>query len=254
MSPRSLRHFLTGPPPPLVSDWSVVAAVLATLLVLAVGQLAPVAIGAFVAAWSQGATPGVAVPPAASMTADDLGAILIPAQILIIVATLGVARLKGPPAVQLRLGPPVEGPRVYTQALAVMVPLLVAFNAVAYAASPAGYAADFAQIRELATGPSAWLLLVAIGIGAPVWEELLFRGFLLPPLAVALGFWPAAILSSAGWAALHLNYSVAGLIEVGLIGLFFAWLFWRTGSVRVPMACHAIYNSALFLGMRWLGV
>ncbi len=252
MSPHTLRAFLTGPPArPMAEGWSAAGAVLATLLVLVIGQLAPVAIAAALAGSSARDTaPGGT--GAVSATSGEITAILIVAQIALIGATLAAVRL-GPRGGDLRLGPPTEGAASYAHALVVMVPLVVGFNALAYALSPAGYAADFAQMRELATSPSAGLLLVAIGIGAPVWEEMLFRGFLLPPLAGALGFWPAAVVSSAGWAALHFNYSLAGLVEVALIGLYFAWLFRRTGSLWVPIACHAIYNSGLFLGMRWLG-
>jgi membrane protease YdiL (CAAX protease family) len=104
---------------------------------------------------------------------------------------------------------------------------------------------------ELARGED-WLLAAAvIGIGAPLSEELLFRGFLLSALAqTRLGFWGAAAISSALWTALHAGYSAVGILEVFVIGLFFSWLLWRTGSLRVPIFCHAVYNSLIVLALR----
>jgi membrane protease YdiL (CAAX protease family) len=43
------------------------------------------------------------------------------------------------------------------------------------------------------------------------------------------------------------GYSLAGVIEVFLIGIYFSWLLWRTGSLRVALFCHALYNSLIVL-------
>jgi membrane protease YdiL (CAAX protease family) len=37
-----------------------------------------------------------------------------------------------------------------------------------------------------------------------------------------------------------------------MIGLFFAWLLRQTGSLWVPISCHAAYNALLFLALRYL--
>jgi membrane protease YdiL (CAAX protease family) len=94
-----------------------------------------------------------------------------------------------------------------------------------------------------------WVLALAVvGVGAPLAEELLFRGFLLSALARSrLGFWGAALVCSGLWTALHVGYSLAGVIEVFLIGIYFSWLLWRTGSLRVALFCHALYNSLIVL-------
>jgi membrane protease YdiL (CAAX protease family) len=80
-------------------------------------------------------------------------------------------------------------------------------------------------------------------------EELMFRGFLFPALARGpFGVVGAGLTTSAAWSALHAGYSVTGLLEVFAVGLYFAYVLVRTGSLRVPMFCHAAYNaSALVL-------
>jgi CAAX protease family protein len=84
-------------------------------------------------------------------------------------------------------------------------------------------------------------------------EELLFRGFLLAALAgSAVGFWPGALIVTGLWTVLHAGYSPAGIVEVFLIGLYFSWLLWRTGSLRVAIFCHAFYNSLVVLALRYV--
>jgi membrane protease YdiL (CAAX protease family) len=39
---------------------------------------------------------------------------------------------------------------------------------------------------------------------------------------------------------------------VVLIGFYFSWLLVRTGSLWVPIFCHATYNTALVLALRYL--
>ena len=51
---------------------------------------------------------------------------------------------------------------------------------------------------------------------------------------------------------LHIGYTAIGIIEVSLIGLFFSWLLWRTGSLRVAIFCHAVYNSLIVLSLRFV--
>jgi membrane protease YdiL (CAAX protease family) len=99
-----------------------------------------------------------------------------------------------------------------------------------------------------------WLLaLLVVGVGAPLSEELLFRGYLLSALARSrLGFWGGAVLSTALWTALHAGYSAVGIAEVFMIGIFFSWLLWRTGSLRVAIFCHALYNSLIVVVLRYV--
>jgi membrane protease YdiL (CAAX protease family) len=92
-----------------------------------------------------------------------------------------------------------------------------------------------------------------VGIGAPLSEELLFRGFLQAALARSrLGFAGGAVIASLLWTALHAGYSIPGIIEVFVIGLFFSWLLWRTGSLLVPIVCHALYNSLIVFVLRYV--
>jgi hypothetical protein len=99
---------------------------------------------------------------------------------------------------------------------------------------------------------SAWmpLLFVLIVIGAPLSEELLFRGFIFPSLARSrIGTWGAAVVTSALWTLPHVGYSVQGLAAIFIAGLLLAGVLVRTGSLRVTILCHAVYNLGAFLFM-----
>ena len=112
---------------------------------------------------------------------------------------------------------------------------------------PETFATNLRFFAELAASPAGWLAAAAVIVGAPVAEELLFRGFLLPALTkIGHGFPGAAMISTLGWTLLHFNYSIAGLTEVFIIGLFLCWLVRRTGNLWINIAVHALYNGLQF--------
>ena len=83
---------------------------------------------------------------------------------------------------------------------------------------------------------------------APWMEEVSIRGFLLSGLELRLGFWPAAVISSLVWAALH---GVGGvLIPFVAEGIVLCWICRRTGSVRTGIALHGAQNivASLYSG------
>jgi membrane protease YdiL (CAAX protease family) len=91
--------------------------------------------------------------------------------------------------------------------------------------------------------PHGILVAIAAVVLAPLWEETCFRGFLLSSLAkTRLGFWPAAILTSGIWTALHAGYSWPGLVSVFLAGIGLSWIMLRTGSLKAVVVAHAVIN------------
>ncbi|WP_072369041.1 type II CAAX endopeptidase family protein [Hyphomicrobium sp. NDB2Meth4] len=107
---------------------------------------------------------------------------------------------------------------------------------------------DLKVFKDMLTGNTALAALIVIGIGAPLSEELLFRGFMFSGLAKSrLGILGTTLLTASLWTALHYSYSMFGLIEVFAIGLYFSWLLVRTGSAWVTIFCHAVYNTVVAL-------
>jgi CAAX protease family protein len=171
--------------------------------------------------------------------------------VAIVLTLVASALFRGNPRDVLALRRPVGSPSIYLKAIALMAALQVLVSIVQYSLLPHDMFTDLRPFVQFVTG-SDWLLaLMVVGIGAPLSEELLFRGFLLSALARSrLGFWGAAVVVSGLWTALHVGYSLAGVLEVFLIGIYFSWLLWRTGSLRVALFCHALYNSLIVLALR----
>jgi membrane protease YdiL (CAAX protease family) len=84
--------------------------------------------------------------------------------------------------------------------------------------------------------------VLAVCLFGPAAEELVFRGFLYGVLKDRIGVPLTIALTAAGWAVLHVDYSwwVIGIILVD--GLLLGVARWRTGSVYLPVAMHALYN------------
>lgn len=77
---------------------------------------------------------------------------------------------------------------------------------------------------------------------APVFEEIVFRGFLFQGLRGKIGTLWAGIISTVLFALIHTQYDYWGWISVGLTGAVAAFLVWRTGSIKTSIALHALTN------------
>ena len=115
------------------------------------------------------------------------------------------------------------------------------------------YVIDLMTGAEPSTNPLALadpsiLMVVTIVIAAPMWEELLFRGFVFAGLRNSpLGTNGAILLSSIWWAGMHLGYSLGGLLAIMCFGILLGLARARFGSVLLPMAMHALYNGTILL-------
>jgi membrane protease YdiL (CAAX protease family) len=223
--------------------WAVLPAGVAIFAVAAVfGLIVSVAAAALLA-------PGSASPMMPEAPLQVVTAWLAGLQVGLIVLTIVAAGFFSSDRWEtLALRPPRGGWRVMWLALVPMFVLAGAWTALLLWWRPEVVIGDLRVFKELLQGDTALMALLVIGIGAPLSEELLFRGFLFSGLAKSrLGLTGTALLTAVLWTALHFGYSLFGLIEVLAIGLYFSWLLVRTGSVWVTIFCHAVYNSVVGL-------
>ena len=76
-------------------------------------------------------------------------------------------------------------------------------------------------------------------------EEFLFRGYLQFTLAEGMGFWPAALLLSLIFGAVHLHNpgeGVVGALSVFTIGMFLCLTLRRTGDLWLAIGWHAAFD------------
>ena len=94
------------------------------------------------------------------------------------------------------------------------------------------------------------LNFLMVVIGAPIVEELLFRGFLFSQLKTTkLGINGSIILTSLIWTSIHLQYDLFLLIPIFLLGLFLGYLMHKYNSLYLVIIVHAVHNlqATLFI-------
>jgi len=104
------------------------------------------------------------------------------------------------------------------------------------------------------------VLWSTVAIAAPFFEELLFRGFLLPSLISGLSkkikFYPLAtwlgiLISGLGFAIAHLN--LADILPLTALGMIMGFVYVRSQNLLAPMLLHSLWNSGTFFTLLVLG-
>jgi uncharacterized protein len=88
-------------------------------------------------------------------------------------------------------------------------------------------------------------------IAAPVFEEIVFRGFLLPSLTRYLPVWGAIGSSALLFAVAHLN--VSEVLPLATLGTVLGFVYTRSRNLLAPMLLHSLWNSATLLSLFILG-
>ena len=87
------------------------------------------------------------------------------------------------------------------------------------------------------------LNFLMVVIGAPIVEELLFRGFLFSQLKnTRLGINGSIVLTSLIWTSIHFQYDLLLLIPVFFLGLLLGYLFHKFKSLYLVIIVHAVHN------------
>lgn len=90
-----------------------------------------------------------------------------------------------------------------------------------------------------------WVTVVIIG---PVFEEMLFRGFLFVGLRDSrIGLAGTLLITSLAWAAMHIQYDLYGMFWILVLGLALGLVRHRTNSLWVVIILHGLNNAAATL-------
>jgi membrane protease YdiL (CAAX protease family) len=93
---------------------------------------------------------------------------------------------------------------------------------------------------------------VAPCVSAPVWEELLYRGFLLAGLTATTGSFNASCLIQSILFSAH-HMSVTAAIPLAVLGYAWARLYSKSQNLLTVIIIHSMWNSRVFLGS-WFGL
>lgn len=101
-------------------------------------------------------------------------------------------------------------------------------------------------LRRFASGPvkvfAIWAASIVI---MGLLQKISFRGPTRLMFKEGIGFWPAAILLSVGFGAIHLGNPGEGLVGAGavvVVGLFLAFTLKRTGNLWFAIGLHASFD------------
>lgn len=112
------------------------------------------------------------------------------------------------------------------------------------------------QIKITPRTESELALFMLVAITAGVWEELLYRGFLIWFLAPSVGLIGAAIVSSVIFGLAHAYQGWRGIVVTTAVGLALSIMYLATNSLWWLMLAHAMVDInggvAAFRLARWI--
>ena len=95
------------------------------------------------------------------------------------------------------------------------------------------------------------LFVVTAAIAAPIFEEILFRGFLMASLTRYVPAWGAIVISSLIFALAHL--SLSEVLPLTTLGIMLGLVYMRTRNLLTSMLLHSLWNSGTLLSLVILG-
>ncbi|WP_310482807.1 type II CAAX endopeptidase family protein [Chamaesiphon sp. VAR_48_metabat_403] len=96
-----------------------------------------------------------------------------------------------------------------------------------------------------------WLFFGTAAVAAPLFEEFLFRGFLLPSLTRYMPVWGAIVVSGLVFGVAHL--SLSEILPLTTLGIILGVVYVRTRNLLAPMLLHSLWNSSTLVSLFILG-
>lgn len=97
---------------------------------------------------------------------------------------------------------------------------------------------------------SGWIGMLTIAVIGPVLEELLFRGAITKVLLQKYDPWKAILISAFLFGIFHIN--PVQVLPAFLLGILFAWIYYRTASLVPCILMHVLNNSlAVFINVKY---
>ena len=87
--------------------------------------------------------------------------------------------------------------------------------------------------------------VAVVSLVAPVWEEMIFRGFLLPSFTRYFRMDVSVLLSSLIFALAH--FSMERLIPLTFLGMLMCVVFARSKNILAPIILHSLWNAFAFV-------
>ena len=99
------------------------------------------------------------------------------------------------------------------------------------------------------SGIASWVIMVLLTVlGAPIIEELFFRGLVQGALTRRLGANPALFITALGFSLIHItDHGLLAPVVLFPIALILGYLKKRTGRLSAGIIAHAMFNASLLV-------
>lgn len=88
------------------------------------------------------------------------------------------------------------------------------------------------------------LYFFVVSICTPIWEEAIFRGFLLSSLTKYMPALAATAVSSLAFTVAHFSFQRS--LYLAVLGFIFGYTFVRTRNLMTPILIHSLWNFYVF--------
>ena len=104
-------------------------------------------------------------------------------------------------------------------------------------------------VNQTMTDQPLGLMMLTIGVAAPIAEELVFRGMVFGRMKEWMKPWTAIVVSSLVFGIYHGN--VVQFIFAFLVGIFLAAAYYYTGTLWISILAHVVVNLWSIVGSEW---
>ncbi|KAL8192685.1 hypothetical protein R6Q57_027495 [Mikania cordata] len=113
---------------------------------------------------------------------------------------------------------------------------------------PAHIAASNVEHSIVARDPVAMpLYATVVSVCAPIWEEIVFRGFLLPSLTRYMALWCSILVSSLAFALAHFN--MRRMLPLVFLGMVMGTVYTRSRNLLPSILLHSLWNAFVFIDL-----
>lgn len=95
------------------------------------------------------------------------------------------------------------------------------------------------------------IFFITASVAAPIFEEIMFRGFLLPSITRYLSVSSAIVISGFIFAIAHL--SLSEVLPLATLGMILGFVYTRSRNLLAPMLLHCLWNSGTLISLFVLG-
>ncbi len=113
---------------------------------------------------------------------------------------------------------------------------------------------ELQEVAKIVSSQLTWLeisYILMATVGAPIYEEFMFRGIIFPYFIKRMGLINGIVLMSVLFALMH--FHLPSFVPLALLSSVLCLAYWRTGSLWVSIGIHMIFNAISILALNIAG-